>query len=418
MVNEIALEEETVFTNTSCVVQPTPYFSETYGSVLITGAIAPVGSVVQAINPRGETVGCFTVADEGLYGFMRIYGEDTSAVPPIPGMRNGEIVSYSVNGAPAVASPLFYWSDDHAVHNVDLNAGNVSGQSILLQPGWNLISFNVEPPAPIVSSVLQSVASRYDRVLGENGVYVPSLPPEFNTLKELHSAIGYYLRVTGTTSVSLLVEGIAQACSEPKELHAGWNWIGAPCEVTPTATALLSIEGHYQRVLSLNKTYDPALPAFSTLKSLIPGEGYLIYMIDPATLIYPDVSMNMDKVGEVVEESCSHVYATPFSTLAYGYIHINSDLAVEGSLVEFVTPRGELAGCSLVAAGGILPLTQIYGADGQDIGGFIEGEEILVRVDGIVLAEPLEFTWQDDKTPHELSINITIHKISLPVITR
>lgn len=418
MVNEIALEEETVFTNTSCIIQPTPYFSETYGSVLISGANAPIGSVVQALNPRGETVGCFTVTDEGLYGFMRIYGEDPSAVPPIPGMRNGEIVSYSVNGAPAVASPLFYWSDDHAVHNVNLNAGNVSGQSILLQPGWNLISFNVEPPAPIVSSVLQSVASRYDRVLGENGIYVPSLPPEFNTLKELHSATGYYLRVTGTTSVSLLVEGIAQACSEPKELHAGWNWIGAPCEVTPTATALLSIEGHYQRVLSLNKTYDPALPAFSTLKSLIPGEGYLIYMIDPATLIYPDVAMNLDKVDEVAEDSCSRVSATPFSTLAYGYIQINTDLAAEGSLVEFITPRGELAGCSLVAAGGLLPLTQIYGADGENIGGFLEGEEILVRVDGIAVGGPLDFTWQDDKTPHELSINITIHKISLPVITR
>ena len=416
MVNEIALEEETVFTNTSCIVQPTPYFSETYGSLLISGADAPVGSVVQAFNPRGDTVGCFTVTDEGLYGFMRIYGEDPSAVPTIPGMRNGEIVSYSVNGAPAVATPLFYWSDDHAVHNVNLNAGNVSGQSILLQPGWNLMSFNVEPPAPMVSSVLQSVASRYDRVLGEHGIYVPSLPPEFNTLKELHSANGYYLRVTGTTSVSLLVEGIAQACSEPKLLHVGWNWIGAPCEVTETATALLSIEGHYQRVLSINKTYDPALPTFSTLKSLIPGEGYLIYMIDPATLIYPDVALNLDKVNEAAEDSCRWVSATPFSTLVYGYLHINTDLAAEGSLVEFITPRGELAGCSLVAADGILPLTQIYGMDGENIGGFLEGEEIFVRVDGIAVGGPLDFTWQDDKTPHELSITITIHKVRLPLI--
>lgn len=416
MVNEIALEEETVLTNTSCVVQPTPYFSETYGSVLISGAAAPVGSVVQALNPRGDTVGCFTVTDEGLYGFLRIYGEDTSAVPPIPGMRKGEIVSYSVNGAPAVASPLYYWSDDHDTHAINLNAGNVTGQSVLLQPGWNLISFKVEPPAPIVSLVLQSIASRYDRVLSEDGVYVPSLPAEFNTLRELHSATGYYLRVTGTTSVSLLVEGIAQSCSEPKELHAGWNWIGAPCEVTETAAALMSIEGHYQRVLSLSKTYDPALPAFSTLKSLIPGEGYLIYITDPVTLIYPDVVLNTNMVETVIENSCGHVFATPFSTLAYGYVYVNSELAQEGTLVEFVTPRGELAGCSLIATGGMLPLTQIYGADGENIGGFFDGEQILVRVNGIVIAQPLEFTWKDDKTPHELSVNTTMHKIYLPLI--
>lgn len=417
MVNEIALEEETVFTGTSCVVQPTPYFTESYGSVLISGVNAPVGSIVQAFNPRGDTVGCFTVTDEGLYGFMRIYGEDSSANPPIPGMRAGEIVGYSVNGAPAVASPLFYWSDDHAVHNINLNAGNVSGQSILLKPGWNLISFNVEPPAPIVSSVLQSIASRYDRVLGENGIYVPSLPAEFNTLKELHSATGYYLRVTGSTSVSLLVEGIAQACSEPKELHTGWNWIGAPCDVIETATALASIDGHYQRVLSLDKTYDPALPMFSTLKNLIPGEGYLIYITDPVTLIYPDGVTNTDEVQNVVESACRNVPSTPFSTLVYGYLYVNSELAQEGTLVEFVTPRGEVAGCSLIAAGGMLPLTQIYGADGENIGGFLADDQILVRVNGIVISQQLEFTWQDDKTPHELSINTTMHKINLPLIT-
>jgi len=86
----------------------------------------------------------------------------------------------------------------------------------------------------------------------------------------------------------------------------------------------------------------------------------------------------------------------------------------KGTLVEFVTPRGELAGCSLIATGGMLPLTQIYGADGENIGGFFDGEQILVRVNGMATTLPLEFIWQDDKTPHELYINTTIHKINLP----
>jgi len=421
MVNEIALEEETISANAGCVVQETPYFSETYGNVLINDVVAPSGSVVQAISPRGDTVGCFTVSDEGLYGFMRIYGEDTSAEPPIPGMRAGEIVSFRVNGAPAIATPTFYWNDDHVSHNIDLNAGNLSGQSILLQPGWNLISFKVEPPVSLVSSILQSVDGRYDRVLGENGIYSPSLPDTFNTLKELHSAAGYYLRVNDTSSVSLLVEGLDQSCSTPKELHAGWNWIGAPCEVTPTATALQSIDGFYQRILSLNKTYDPALPEFSTLDNLTPGEGYLIYITEPVTLIYPDVTGQGGEDVVTRSDPCGHVSPTPFATIIYGQITINGDAAPSGAIVEVVTPRGEIAGCGVTIDDGLLPFTQVFGADEEGIiGGFFEGEELVLRINGIDDPEHPDFLWQDDKDSHwiEASTEIELnHNIYFPILS-
>ncbi len=420
MVNEIALEEETISANVGCVVQETPYFSETYGSVLINDVVAPPGSVVQAVSPRGDTVGCFTVSNEGLYGFMRIYGEDTSAEPDIPGMRAGEIVSFRVNGAPAIASPTFYWNDDHVAHNIDLNAGNLNGQSILLQPGWNLISFKVEPPVALISSVLQSINGRYDRVLGETGIYSPSLPDTFNTLKELHSAAGYYLRVNDTTSVNLLVEGLDQPCSAPKELHAGWNWIGAPCEVTPTATALQSIDGYYQRILSLNKTYDPALPEFSTLDNLTPGEGYLIYITEPVTLIYPEVTGQGGENTATRSDPCGHVSPTPFTTIIYGQVNINDNPAPSGVIVEVLTPRGEIAGCGVSIDGGLLPLTQVYGTDeGGGIGGFIEGEELALRVNGIDIAENSGIFWQDDKNAHWIEVNAEIELnniIYLPIL--
>lgn len=422
MVNEIALEEETISTNAACVVKETPYFSETYGNVLINEFNAPVGSIVQAISPRGDTVGCFSVTNEGLYGFMRIYGEDTTAIPAIPGMRAGEIVSFRVNGAPAIATPTFYWNDDHATHNINLNAGSLSNQSILLQPGWNLISFNVEPPVAIVSSVLQSIDGRYDRVLGENGIYSPTLPDTFNTLKELHSAVGYYLRVNDTTSLSLLVDGLSQPCSAPKELHAGWNWIGAPCNVTPTATALQSIAGYYQRILSLNKTYDPALPQFSTLLNLTPGEGYLIFINEPVTLVYPDGEMLTGETILTRTDPCGHVSPTPFSTIIYGEININEVDATAGTKIEVVTPRGEVAGCGIVIDQGLLPFTQVYGADlDGNIAGFLDGEELKIKINGVEIQEKPDFLWHDDKTPHFILVDTEIqwnYSIYLPLIAR
>lgn len=419
MVNEIALEEETVSTNVGCIALETPYFSETYGSVLIEDLNAPVGSVIQALNPRGDTVGCFTVASEGNYGFMRIYGEDTSETPIIPGMRAGEMVEYRVNGAPAIATPLFYWSDDHAAHNINLNAGNITGQSILLNTGWNLVSFNVEPPTPLVSTVLNSIHDRYSRVLGENGIYVPTLPDEFNTLRELHTANGYYIRITGTTSVSLLVEGLAQDCSTPKQLHAGWNWIGAPCAITPTAEALQSITGYYQRVLSLNKTYDPALPQYSTLTHLKPGEGYLIYITEPVTLVYPDLLFNIGDEIPLSDEPCQGLFATPNSTLVYGQILFSGNPSPQGTIVEFLTPGGEVAGCGRITVDGLLPLTQVYGKTNEgDETGFVEGEPITIRIKGIDMVEELDILWTDDKAPHEVIANFTVFSTYIPIIRR
>jgi hypothetical protein len=421
-VNEIALEELTLPPDNICVAPVTPSFTEVYGSVTLNGAPASVGTVVQALNPRGDTVGCFTVGTAGLYGLMRIYGEDATANPPIPGMRAGEPVAFRVNGAPAVATPLPYWQDDKASHRVNLAAGGIEGQSILLAPGWNLISLRVEPPAPLVNQVLNSISSRYDRVLGETGVYVPSLPDVYNTLKELHSKQGYYLRLTGSTSANLLVDGLPVAANSPIPLHQGWNWTGyLPTSTLPITVALQSIEGHYQRVLSLDKTYDPSLPEFSTLKEMKSGEGYLIYASTPVTLTYPAAGaggQGSRGATETIELGCPG-QPTPYATLVYGTLSLNGAPAPAGTRVEVVTPRGEVAGCFVVERVGQYGLMHVYGADNTaqpPIGGFQEGEPLSFRVNGIPASASTTLFWQDDKAPHEVDLNVRLHSIYLPLI--
>jgi len=433
MVNEIALEEETSSVSAGCVAPVTPSFSEVYGSLTINGAPAPVGTVVQAISPRGDTVGCFTVATAGQYGLMRIYGEDPTANPPIPGMRDGELVAFRVNGASAVATPLFYWHDDKASHRVDLAGGSIEGQAILLNPGWNLISFRVEPPAPLVNQVLSNLGGRYDRVLGETGVYSPTLPDVYNTLKELHSKQGYYLRLTGSTSANLLVEGLPVAANSPIALHQGWNWIGyLPQATLPVTQALQSIAGLYQRVLSLDKTYDPALPEFSTLKEMRSGEGYLIYMNQAATLTYPaGGGTGMQGSGGAEEQgstsaplhlcTSAQLQPTPYATLVYGTLSLNGAPAPAGTRVEVVTPRGEVAGCFVVVRAGQYGLMYVYGADDTaqpPIGGFQEGEPLRFRVNGIPASTSIAPSWQDDKAPHRVDLNVGLYPLYLPLILK
>jgi hypothetical protein len=103
-------------------VSGTPYLTIVYGSVQLDGTGAPVGTIVEAVSPRDDVVGCFVVHTAGYYGTMYVYGEDPTANPPIPGMRDGETVTFRVAGVVATASPSLVWHNDWTFHQVDLAA--------------------------------------------------------------------------------------------------------------------------------------------------------------------------------------------------------------------------------------------------------------------------------------------------------
>lgn len=422
MVNEVALEEETRTPTNLCQVAQTPQFTDVYGSVQVLSQDVPVGTVVKAYSPRGDVVGCFVVSTAGDYGFMRIYGEDATATPPIPGMRDGELVEFRVSGALATATPKLYWQNDHSTHLVDLNAGTIDGQLVSLNPGWNLISFYVDPPVPTAARVLTYLSGLYDRVLSRTGVYVPSLPA-FSTLTELHADQGYYLRLSSTTSVDAYIEGTLVPVGTPLALDSGWNWIGyLPRVSMPVTTALQSIEGQYQLVLSLNQTYVPSLPQYSTLTAMEPGKGYLIHMTNPAALTYPETSGSSTATSADTESNraCPAVPPTPAFSIVYGSVTINGVAAAGGTVVEVVTPRGDVAGCGVVTTDGLLPLTHVYGEDttaDPPIPGFRDGELMAFHANGFqVAAEPT--IWNDDSSYHEVALSGEIQVMYLPMVAR
>ena len=100
-------------------VQPTPNFSEYYGSVLLDGEAAPAGTLVEAYSPRGDKVGCVQISVPGYYPYMRVYGEEGTT----PGMRNNEEVTFRVGGHLATADPSpVIWINDWDQHEVNLTA--------------------------------------------------------------------------------------------------------------------------------------------------------------------------------------------------------------------------------------------------------------------------------------------------------
>jgi len=107
-------------------VQNTPFFTIAYGTVKLDELDAPVGTTIEARNPRGDVTGCFEVTTGGNYGMMYIYGEDTTVTPPIPGMRAGETVTFFMDGSSATATPTLTWADDRSWHQVELVAISIA----------------------------------------------------------------------------------------------------------------------------------------------------------------------------------------------------------------------------------------------------------------------------------------------------
>ncbi len=126
----------------SCpAVASTPTFSLAYGRALLDDVDAPVGTVVEAISPRGDVVGCIEVTTAGHFGLLRIYGEDTTLSPAIPGMREGEAVAFRMLDNAATATPAFVWHADRESHEVAL-AGSATPTAV----PCNTLTTDASPP--------------------------------------------------------------------------------------------------------------------------------------------------------------------------------------------------------------------------------------------------------------------------------
>jgi hypothetical protein len=267
-------------------------FTIAYGSATLNGSAAPVGSLVKAVSPRGDIVGCFEVTQSGYYGGMYIYGEDTSVTPAIPGMRTGEAVNFVVEGGVAVPSPSLTWTNDRDFHSVNLSA-TLNTLSFPLSTGWNLASFNLKPGDPTISSVLSSIAGSYDLVYAWNGQnqtwqkFDPNAPPYSNSLQTLDEKRGFWIHML--SPATLVISGSPPATTSI-DLYAagrGWNLVGYPSVTNRDLPAAFQNNGagtDFSLVYAYHpadpdrwKLFDRSAPPYSNdLATLAPGWGYWV----------------------------------------------------------------------------------------------------------------------------------------------
>jgi hypothetical protein len=166
-----------------------------------------------------------------------------------------------------------------------------------LATDWNLISLSLEPSAPALPGVLESITGTYDVVWAFDGckpagqqwtLYNPASP--VNTLKVMDGQRGYWLLTT--SAVDLTAVGLRPLTTDIT-LCVGWNLIGYPAPLERAVQDVLApISGKYNLVYGYDaadtgdpwKVYDPVFPVGNTLETMQPGWGYWIHMTQSATL--------------------------------------------------------------------------------------------------------------------------------------
>ena len=161
-----------------------------------------------------------------------------------------------------------------------------STYEIALSPGWNLISFPLEPVDTTISAVLSSIAGKYDAVKYYDATDANDpwktyrVGASTNDLSNIDNTMGLWINMLN--SANLTVEGDEPA-STNIPLYAGWNLVSYP-SLTPdiVANALWGTGADHVEV------FDPAEPYLIREVGpdyvMQPGEGYWVHV--PADTVW------------------------------------------------------------------------------------------------------------------------------------
>jgi hypothetical protein len=162
--------------------------------------------------------------------------------------------------------------------------------TISLVPGWNWISFNMQPADLSLNAIFSTILTQVGQVKTQTQSAIRISNTWKGDLADM-SSIGQYkmYKVKVSAPCTLTITGTAVLSANPIQLAGGWNWVAyLPTTTMPIATALDSIKGQVLEVKSLTQSATYSGGAWSgTLTQLEPGQGYAIKMSAPGTLTYP-----------------------------------------------------------------------------------------------------------------------------------
>ena len=146
-------------------------------------------------------------------------------------------------------------------------------QKIFLSPGWNLVSFNVEPKNKSIDSVFANISGMIE-IKNADGFYKTGSQSYLQSLTQI--AIGGSYLVKMSTSALLQIRGNS-SISGSLLLKKGWNMVECPWQTSKTINSILSSTVcQVQRMKDFDAFYDSTL--LGNLTTILPNKGYFMFV--------------------------------------------------------------------------------------------------------------------------------------------
>jgi len=171
-------------------------------------------------------------------------------------------------------------------------------QQIPLSEGWNWVSFNVDSEDfDDVNGLLRSLEpADADLIKGVAGFDLYDTQTGWaGTLSDVSFNKLYKIRVSSEDRLNVLGDEVIPA-DHPRELIAGWNWIGylpqRRIEINEALNSLQATDGDLIKGQYTFAVYDRLNGWLGSLNVLEPGHGYMLQMAAPGRLTFPNRSIN------------------------------------------------------------------------------------------------------------------------------
>ena len=440
---------------------------------LIVQAFSPVDIVVT--DPQGRVIDKNkSEIPGGIYEEMDLDNDgdldDRVIIPdPLPG-------NYSIDVIPEPgANPMDTYSletifgdektnlaENEKIQNIPSEGYSLFNQRREMSAGWNLVSFSVnkcfyygskpnnQPScvelvdvaklgfgslAEWLSSVI-TPSNGWQMVIGMEGAMDSSLPAVFHSLKYMSPCSGYWIKIKGGLSdanISIFGNLFDPKCPIP--LLEGWNLIGYPLDIGYHDTALSpnipwvnkwqqanppvadyvfkSIRHNYNMIIGEFGAYNPELPpTFSSLRYIVPGQGYWIKVKQNVNLVYSEAGEALYLAPPVAMMRISPIKPTNTAMIIYGNAFLDDESAKAGTKVQVFNETGVLCGYSEITQNGYYGMMMVYG-DYK-----IEGAETEKRLSFYLNGEKVETVediyWLGDKIIQRIDLTArTLPKASM-----
>ncbi len=365
----------------------------------------PVGSVIDAYDPDGIRCGSYFVTEPGKYGFLYVYGDDPYE-PGDQGAQNGDMITFYVNGVPAIPSVTPIWSENLDKQEVCLDVPNATTHTCHLRQGWNLVSWNLDTPSDDILTVLSSIGDCLEVVQGfeQGALTYDSELPEFSDLWQVDHFSGYWVKVS--CDVDLEITGTAVPTTTPIPVTTGWNLVSYLPETSmPTADGFASILSDLvvaEGFDSVGMTYVPTDVPHSDLLELAPCFGYWVKVRNNGELIYPGQGpLLAAQKGVGLQESLGTALndVTPTTQWMNLYSHdltVNGVEVTAGTRVDAYTMNGSKVGSYVMNQNGHFGFLPIYAAD-PGTAGLASGQSFYLTVNDVKTDQTFAFTKAGDK---------------------